>query len=87
MAPMLHGWFSIYNQDLRKTVAIPLSRVLPSALAVEVICTRYTSASVQAGVGGTRADANLTVGAHERGSTLTEVACRIKINEMMKTKI
>lgn len=75
---MLLETFSIYNPDQKDKVVIPLSWVLPSALAVEVACTRYTGAPVQAGVGGTRAYANLTVGAHERGRTLTKVACRIE---------
>lgn len=47
--------FSIHNQAWEEKVVLPLSGVLPSALAVEVVCTRYTGASVQAGVGGTRA--------------------------------
>jgi len=61
-----------------------LSRVLPSALAVEVVGAGDTGAPVQAGVGGTGADANLTEGAHERGGTLTEVACGI--NEEKKNE-
>lgn len=65
-------------QNLRENDAVPLSRVLPSALAVEVVCTGYTGASIQAGVGGTGAYADLTVGAHEGGRTHTEVSCGIQ---------
>lgn len=54
---------------------VPLSRVLPSALAVEVVCAGHTRPAVQAGVGGAGAQDHLAVGAHERGGTLAEVAC------------
>lgn len=84
LSPMLYCFscegFLICGALVKNTCCyrIPLSGVLPSALAVEIICTRYTGASIQAGVGGTRADANLTVCTPEGAGTLTEVACEIQ---------
>ena len=78
---------TIYNQGWGEKVVLPLTGVLPSALAVEVVCTRYTGASVQAGVGGARAYANLTVCPHERHRTLAEVAWGIQKKILRRQKL
>lgn len=66
---------------VKRGAARPLSGVLASALAVEVVCTGDARAPVQARVGGTGADADLTVGAHEGGGAFAEVTCGMPTRE------
>ena len=63
-----------------------MSGVLSSALAVEVLPTGGTGASIEAGVGGTGADGRLAVGAHEGRGTPAEEAWRTRDSTGIETK-
>lgn len=52
---------------------LPLTGVLASALAVEIVPAWYTCPSVETRVGRAWTDADLTVAAHEQCAALTEI--------------